>query len=72
MLPSGEISQDREVILSAQLAVDGIFRYLDLFREAGGEPPIVEYLNHRYEIPKNRLAIASEYAVEAETVPRTD
>jgi hypothetical protein len=70
VLPSGEISQDREVILHAQSAVEGIFEYLALFREAGGEGTIIKYLEHRYEIPKNRIAIACQHTADAMALER--
>ena len=65
VLPSGEISQDREVFLHAQLAIEGIYKYVALFRASGGEDAIVAYLEHRYEIPKNRIEISCQSASDA-------
>lgn len=70
VLESGEISQDREVIRSAQMAVDGIYEYLSLYREIGGEDSIVAYLQRRYEIPKNRIDVACQHAAETQSSER--
>ena len=64
VLPSGEISQDREVVLQAQLAIDGLFKYLAMYKAAGGDKALVSYLESRYEIPKNRIEVATQHAAE--------
>ncbi len=59
VLPDGELTQDRDLWLSAHLAVEGIFRYLNLYGEAGGDRSLVVYLTEKYEVPRNRLAVSS-------------
>lgn len=60
VLPDGELTQDRDLFLSAHLAVEGIFRYLHLYGEAGGDASLIIYLTEKYEISRNRLAISSQ------------
>lgn len=60
MLPNGEMIQDRDVWLEAYSAVEGIFRYIELYQSAGGDPSLVDYLKKKYEIPHNRLKISGD------------
>ncbi|EIL88254.1 hypothetical protein UU9_13231 [Rhodanobacter fulvus Jip2] len=55
VLPDGELIQDRDIWLRAHLAAEGIFRYLELYKEAGGDMSLVQYLTEKYEIARNRL-----------------
>lgn len=64
VLPTGEISQDGEVVNRAYLAIDGIFKYLDLYKSAGGDIPLVEYLMKRYDTPRERLESAMRDVAE--------
>ena len=57
VLADGELVQDRDLWLRAHLAAEGIFSYLDLYREAGGDQSLAEYYISRYEIPYNRLKL---------------
>jgi hypothetical protein len=65
VLPTGEVSQDREVILAAQMAVEGLFKYLALYIAAGGDSALASYLQSRYEIAKNRIEIACHHAADS-------
>lgn len=65
ILASGEISQDREVVQNAQLAIEGLFKYLDLYKLAGGDEALIHYLESRYEIPKNRIDVAAQHAADS-------
>jgi hypothetical protein len=56
VLSNGELIQDRDIWLRAKLAIDGMFRYLDLYKSAGGDSPLVDYYYGRYEFAKNRLS----------------
>ncbi|MGS1014571.1 hypothetical protein ACVCL0_06680 [Rhodanobacter sp. UC4450_H17] len=63
ILPDGELIQDRDIWLRAHLAVEGIFRYLELYKEAGGDMSLVQYLTEKYEIARNRL-LSSGYEAQ--------
>ena len=65
VLPSGEVSQDREVVFRAQMAIDGIFKYLSLYESAGGDAPLIAYFRSRYGVPQARLESATETAAHA-------
>lgn len=56
ILSDGELIQDRDIWLRAHLAVEGIFRYLELYKKAGGEASLINYFVDKYEIPRNRLS----------------
>lgn len=64
VLPNGEISQDREVVFHASLALDGLFKYLAVYEEQGGDQSLIAYLSSRYEVPRNRLSDAAASAAE--------
>lgn len=55
ILSNGELIQDRDIWLRAHLAVEGIFRYMELYKSAGGDASLVLYFTEKYEVARNRL-----------------
>jgi hypothetical protein len=58
--PSGELFQDRDMWLEAKISCTGLFRYLELYRNNGGDAAIIEFYESSYEVPYNRL-LESDY-----------
>lgn len=55
--PNGELFQDRDILLQALNASKGLFKYIDIYKDIGGDDSLIEYYIHTYEIVKNRLEV---------------
>ncbi|EHZ2647924.1 hypothetical protein K5N42_004623 [Vibrio parahaemolyticus] len=57
--PNGVLFQDRDIWLQAVNTIEGLFRYIDLYKKRGGDQSIIDYYTRTYEIPYNRLIQSS-------------
>ncbi len=59
--PNGALYQDRDIWLKAKIALDGIFKFLEVYKEKGGDASIYDYYFNAYVVSYNRL-IDSQWA----------
>lgn len=53
--PNGALYQDRDIWLKSKIALDGMFKFLEAYKEKGGDDSIYDYYLNTYEISHNRL-----------------